>query len=99
MNVEEECSICLEKIKDDTYVLLDCNHLIHYECVKKWVKTHKDETKLCPFCQKKGEIKNIYEIKKNDSNDSNDSNKKLCENNKNNVEDEPISIILCCNIL
>ena len=41
------CSICLEKLKDDKCVILNCEHIYHKDCIKKWLK--KNET--CPNCR------------------------------------------------
>ena len=45
---EEECSICLEKYKDnDNIINLECNHKYHYGCINQWFC--KEMT--CPNCR------------------------------------------------
>ena len=37
--VEEECSVCLEKINENDKVeTLPCNHTFHLECIQEWYK-------------------------------------------------------------
>jgi hypothetical protein len=42
----EECCICL-CINNGPWVRLDCNHLIHYDCIKLWL----DKSNTCPLCR------------------------------------------------
>ena len=45
----ETCSICQEKfMKDDNCAKIDCEHLFHYDCLIKWLKTDNS----CPICRK-----------------------------------------------
>lgn len=49
----EPCSICLsEFVKGDKVYFLPCIHCYHIECLRQWVKNHKN----CPTC--KFELKN-----------------------------------------
>ena len=41
-----ECSICLEECEN--YIKLNCNHIYHYECISKWIKS----STTCPLCRK-----------------------------------------------
>ena len=42
----EECCICL-CINNGPWVRLDCNHRIHYDCIKLWL----DKSNTCPLCR------------------------------------------------
>jgi hypothetical protein len=42
----DTCSICLEPV-DTPYWLLDCQHVFHQDCLRKWFAS-KDE---CPVCR------------------------------------------------
>ena len=44
------CSICLEKLDKDKY-LLECNHSFHTKCIMDWFR-HKKEG--CPLCRDEG---------------------------------------------
>lgn len=56
----QECSICLNRIKDGDFVrkLPKCGHLFHKKCVDKWFKKDK-ERMSCPVCRSKHGI-NYY---------------------------------------
>jgi len=41
------CSICLEKLKDDKCVILNCEHIYHKDCIKEWLKKNNN----CPNCR------------------------------------------------
>lgn len=41
------CSICLEDMKQNTYVVLHCFHLYHIDCIRSWVRIHSS----CPSCR------------------------------------------------
>ena len=43
-NYSNDCSICLESIKEKV-VILDCQHGFHRECIIKW------ERNSCPYCR------------------------------------------------
>ena len=43
------CSICLEDIFNDIYVL-KCSHIYHYDCIVSWGATPLGDT--CPLCRK-----------------------------------------------
>ena len=48
--LEENCSICLEKIfdqKSDVVALKLCNHIFHLPCIEDWT----DRNKSCPICR------------------------------------------------
>ena len=45
----KECSICLEKLKDDDLVLsIKCEHNFHSKCLTKWLKDYSNK---CPICR------------------------------------------------
>ena len=44
-----ECSICLEDVEFYRRKRLSCNHVFHYNCIKKWSK----QKNSCPNCRKK----------------------------------------------
>ena len=43
---EDECSICIEIIKDGEQRILECDHIYHKICIKNWLKIKP----LCPVC-------------------------------------------------
>jgi len=91
MNKEDECIICLDIIKSLDYAILSCNHLIHYNCLEKWLNKKKDFVNICPLCNTPGEIVNIIEVPKNIDNKPQKYVMILEE-----LQEEPIC---CCNIL
>ena len=56
---EEECSICLEKLKKEI-AHTTCNHFFHYRCIGEWIDKNKSNPVYCPICLQLFEIKNIY---------------------------------------
>ena len=46
MNIERECSICLDNIEEKNKYSLQCNHIFHKECISKLLN------KFCPLCRK-----------------------------------------------
>lgn len=48
-NVEPTCAICLSEICDgDKIAVIPCKHVLHSECLKKWLKWKNQ----CPLCMK-----------------------------------------------
>ena len=47
-----ECSICLEKIKNQS-LILDCSHSYHIYCLQEWVKSQTSIGNIprCPMCR------------------------------------------------
>lgn len=45
----ENCSICLNKIFEDTLKITKCNHTFHKDCIETWLITNKK----CPLCRTK----------------------------------------------
>lgn len=48
IDVEYECTICLEPIEIDFMHTLKCSHAFHKECVHKWFE--KSKRTYCPLC-------------------------------------------------
>lgn len=48
IDLDYECSVCLEKIEEDEYIT-KCNHYFHKECIYHWSKINDS----CPLCRKK----------------------------------------------
>ena len=48
----QDCSICIEPLKKN-YVILECGHIYHIECIKPWIETNMNSNKnaLCPNCR------------------------------------------------
>lgn len=40
-----ECSICLEYTTEEDFVILNCKHIFHEECIRVWTKG------TCPMCR------------------------------------------------
>ena len=43
-----DCAICLEELKENNKIILECNHSFHLECIKEWFKNNN----TCPFCRR-----------------------------------------------
>lgn len=56
---DEECSICFYKLKKNI-AHTSCDHFFHKECIGQWIENKKYNNILCPICNQKFEIKNIY---------------------------------------
>ena len=42
-----ECSVCLEDMTSNSNIVaLECAHIYHEECIKKWLKKNS----VCPVC-------------------------------------------------
>ena len=51
---EVNCSICLENIYDSSYIYMldECKHIYHYNCIHEYVEKLKYESLLyCPLCR------------------------------------------------
>jgi hypothetical protein len=52
--MEDECSICLERMKKNIITLDKCNHRFHKQCFKNYVTSIVDKNKEsvdCPLCR------------------------------------------------
>ena len=61
---ESICPICLEDYatdKDKPIQKLDCNHRVHLNCIKEWVRKNPYQV-FCPLCKKTITIKSIVNI-------------------------------------
>lgn len=50
-NVEYNCSICLEEMKDSNLIckMKNCSHVFHKKCIKRWME--KSKYLDCPCCK------------------------------------------------
>ena len=45
--IKENCTICIEKfMAGDAFLMLNCNHHYHKDCIEKWLS----QEKRCPCC-------------------------------------------------
>jgi hypothetical protein len=44
----EECSVCYESITKRNGITLQCNHIFHAKCVKRWISSNHT---TCPYCR------------------------------------------------
>jgi len=58
----EECCICLEDIKSDSFLTTCCKQKIHKNCLKKWCKIaiEKEELATCPLCMQLFDTKYLF---------------------------------------
>ena len=56
---DEECSICLEKLKKEI-AHTSCDHFFHYHCIGNWINKNRNNSVYCPICCQLFEIKNVY---------------------------------------
>lgn len=49
--MEENCSICFENIENNEYILPECHHKYHTNCIMTWFRTGQ---KSCPMCRNNG---------------------------------------------
>lgn len=97
---ENDCVFCLEPLNNkSTICKISCNHIYHYECVRKWTKTTNIVTKLCPQCNNNGEIVNIKEYNQNKPLLNNIDNNNNSENSDKDDDTILTSMAFCCNIL
>ena len=54
----ENCSICLLNISLKKYIIINCTHVFHTDCLFEYVKTC--ETPTCPLCRQSFGNKNIF---------------------------------------
>ena len=85
-NNRNNCVICLENFEDEDEVIeMNCFHLFHYECIKKWFlpSNSVNINNSCPECRK--ELFNFGKIDKNQEiNTSHNINENINNNNNNN---------------
>lgn len=65
-NIENICSICHEKLKDNNnyeikILKLECGHYYHKKCIKTWyLSKNYDNNDKCPLCIKPIQIEEYY---------------------------------------
>ena len=60
-NNTELCTICHENLENELYVLPECNHTFHTNCIITWFRMNNC-TKKCPLCNTNG-INSIIDVK------------------------------------
>lgn len=60
-SIEDECGICLEKLKNNICLKMEnCNHIFHVSCYKKYLNYNNNIATKCPICSSSQEyINNI----------------------------------------
>lgn len=51
--VENNCLVCHDKIKEEDKVVLKCGHKYHYNCIFMTFKSNNNKRE-CPYCRKDG---------------------------------------------
>ena len=53
LDLEAVCAICIERIvaAEQSYVILECLHSFHADCIKKWKRKKKFQS-TCPTCRR-----------------------------------------------
>ena len=51
MSSEEKCSVCLENIDNNEYILPECTHKFHINCILTWFRAGHN---CCPLCRNGG---------------------------------------------
>ena len=98
-NNRNNCVICLENFEDDDEVIeMNCFHLFHYECIKKWFlpSNSVNINNSCPECRK--ELFNFGKIDQNQEiNTSHNLNENFNNNNNNNNNNDNNNILRVMN--
>ena len=84
-NINQECSICLLKIINNT--LTKCNHNFCYTCLLEWTKRHHT-CPLCRSCIKNNILQSQLEIINNSIENlffNNLNNERYIRDNENNI--------------
>ena len=54
INNQEQCSICLCELSDETIeskiFKTKCNHYYHKECIVGWINSNNEQSYKCPLC-------------------------------------------------
>ncbi len=48
IEINDNCSICLDEKKLRKIFITECNHTFHKKCINKWL----DKSDTCPICRK-----------------------------------------------
>lgn len=77
--VQQECPICLDKIKEEDLGITFCGHMFCYSCISTIIKESKTSAvgSKCPNCNKALELDKIFLISENKSSEVNDLGTKL----------------------
>ena len=54
----EECTICLDPLKEDVVKLNNCSHVFHMGCIAEWLIRKRQ----CPICRERSESREPTEI-------------------------------------
>jgi hypothetical protein len=58
--VEDDCSICLQKMSGGT-MLLECGHTFHKGCLETWAQ-QQQQNETCPLCRKPLEPRALVQL-------------------------------------
>ena len=77
--VQQECTICLDKIKQEDLGITFCGHIYCYSCISTIIKESKSSNiaSKCPNCQKSLQLDKIFLISETKSLDINNLGTKL----------------------
>jgi len=67
-NDDNECIICYKEMNEG-FIILDCKHTFHINCLKQYEEIHKKIN--CPLCRKKIDLSFIQHNKNNQNNQDN----------------------------
>lgn len=77
--VQQECSICLDKIKEEDLGITFCGHIYCYSCISTIIKESKTSgiSSKCPNCSKSLQLDKIFLISEKKSSEVNNLGTKL----------------------
>jgi len=77
--VQQECPICLDKIKEEDLGITFCGHIYCYSCISTIIKESKTSGtgSKCPNCQKELQLDKIFLISEKKTSDVNNLGTKL----------------------
>ncbi len=77
--IQQECTICLDKIKEEDIGITFCGHIYCYSCISTIIKETKSSGihSKCPNCQNNLQLDKIFLISGTKSNDVNNLGTKL----------------------
>jgi hypothetical protein len=58
----EECIICFYPLANKDIAVLECGHIYHHECIRKWFE--QGINKSCPMCNTGKNIIEVIPIKR-----------------------------------
>ena len=76
---QQDCTICLDKIKEEDLGITFCGHIYCYSCISTIIKESKTSYRdsKCPNCQKSLQLDKIFLISKNKSEEVNNLGTKM----------------------